>query len=366
MRIAYLLTRSDGFGWACIHVRDLAKSMQASGHDVVVAIGGDGPFAQHLRDQKIPVISIKSLGRSIHPIRDLKAAVELLAEIRKFGPDIICAHTAKAGFLGRYVANFLRIPIVLTAHGWSVTNKVGRRQGPVFRVLERFAAKFTDRIIDVCESERQLALSVGIGKPEQHAVVYNGVADIPLDLIASHAPTHSPRITMIARFEIPKNHAMLLRALSSLRDRPWTLDFIGDGPLLEKSKALASQLGISQRVRFLGSQSQPERYLAASDVFVLCSDFEGLPLTILEAMRAGLAVVASDVGGIAEAVEKGRTGFLTTNDEDLTQALAMLLENPDLRERMGREGRKRFLERFLLEQMLAHTLKIYEDVAPCP
>jgi glycosyltransferase involved in cell wall biosynthesis len=366
MRIAYLLTRSDGFGGACIHVRDLAKSVQASGHDVKVFIGGNGPFAHHLRDQQVSVVSINNLDRSIHPLRDFKAGNELLAQIRKFRPDIICAHTAKAGFLGRYVANVLRLPVILTAHGWSVTNKVGRRHGPFFRLLEQLAAKFTDRIIDVCESERRLALSFGIGKPEQHSVVYNGVADIAPDLVASHAPTNSPRITMIARFEVPKNHAMLFRALSSLKDHQWALDLIGDGPLLGKSKELAIQLGISQRVRFLGSQSQPERYLADSDIFVLCSDFEGLPLTILEAMRAGLAVVASDVGGIAEAVENGRTGLLTTTDRNLSEALTTLLENPELREKMGREGRKIFLDKFLLEQMLAHTLKIYEDVAPCP
>src|ERR1700733_12208204 len=125
MNIAYLLTRSDGFGGACVHVRDLAIGMRGLGHRVIVLIGGDGPFVKALEEGGIETASIRHLVRAINPVSDALALREVLRELRRFGPDLICAHTAKAGVLGRVAGALLGEPGVGTGHGWRITGRGG-------------------------------------------------------------------------------------------------------------------------------------------------------------------------------------------------------------------------------------------------
>ena len=267
--------------------------------------------------------------------------------------------------------------MVVTAHGWSVTNKVGAWQGRVYAQIERAAAKYTARIIDVCDSERRLALAHGIGSAEQHVVVHNGIRDVAGNgardgesaaVVRGRGangfgigPVLGPVLIMTARMERPKDHAGLLRALAKLKHREWRLDLIGDGPLEESIRALAAELGLQGRVRFLGSVPNPEFYLQSADIFVLWSRFEGFPLTVLEAMRAGLPVVASDVGGISEAVQQGRTGLVISEAADLPRALEWLLRDRALRLEMGARGRARYEALFTFERMLERTVEVYEQ-----
>jgi glycosyltransferase involved in cell wall biosynthesis len=378
MNIAYLVTRSDGFGGACVHVRDLAIGMRGLGHRVIVLIGGDGPFVKALEECGIETASIRHLVRAINPVSDALALREILRELRRFGPDLICAHTAKAGVLGRVAGASLGVPVVVTAHGWSITGKVGAWQGRVYARIERAAAKYAVRIIDVCESERRLALANGIGSAEQHVVVHNGIRDIasegsrdgggraivrgPRANGFGIGPAMDPLIVMTARMERPKDHAGLLRALAKLKHREWRLDLIGEGPLEGSIRALAAELGLQGRVRFLGSVANPEFYLRGADIFILWSRFEGFPLTVLEAMRGGLPVVASDVGGISEAVQQGRTGLVISEADDLPRALDWLLRDRALRLEMGARGRARYEELFTFERMLERTVEVYEQV----
>jgi glycosyltransferase involved in cell wall biosynthesis len=374
MNIAYLLTRSDGFGGACIHVRDLAMGMRDRGHRVVVAVGGDGPFVKMLRESGVETVQVRNLVRAVNPVRDVLALREILQELRRFEPDLICAHTAKAGVLGRVAGAILGVPVVLTAHGWSITDKVGAWQGHLYGQIERVAAKYTARIIDVCESERRLALAHGIGTAEQHVVVHNGIRDVTRDEAVKFTGarergsafgigrTAGPVMVMTARMERPKDHAGLLRALAKLKHREWRLDLIGDGPLEESIRTLVAELELQGRVRFIGTVTNPEFYLAGADIFVLWSGFEGFPLTVLEAMRAGLPVVASDVGGISEAVQQGRTGLVLSEAADLPRALEWLLRDRALRLEMGARGRARYEGMFTFERMLERTAAIYKEV----
>ena len=139
---------------------------------------------------------------------------------------------------------------------------------------------------------------------------------------------------------------------------------IGDGPLEDGLRRRAEELGIANRVRFLGFCEDAAARIAAAQVFVLASRFEAFPYSILEAMRAGLPVVASHVGGIPEAVVPGRTGLLAPvgDVEVLRRCLANLIVNPGLRQQLGDRGRERYLEHFTLDRMFARTLGIYQDV----
>jgi glycosyltransferase involved in cell wall biosynthesis len=170
---------------------------------------------------------------------------------------------------------------------------------------------------------------------------------------------------MVARFQEQKDHALLLTALSGLRDRPWQLELIGDGPLQPAVEEQARRLGLDRQVQFLGVRRDVAERLARSQLFVLATRWEGFPYTTLEAMRAGLPVIASDVGGVREAVAHGETGFLVPRGdvEALRRRLSELLAAPELRRRLGAAGRRSFETTFTFERMIDKTAAVYQAVA---
>jgi glycosyltransferase involved in cell wall biosynthesis len=186
--------------------------------------------------------------------------------------------------------------------------------------------------------------------------------DAPLTLRA--APGRSPiRLIMVARFEPQKDHATLLQALGRLRNYPWELELIGDGPLRPEMESLATSLAIRERVHFLGQRTDVAQRLADAQLSLLVSNWEGFPLSILEAMRAGLPVVASGVGGVDEAVRNNETGFVVPRGdvELLKDRIERLLASPDLRTRLGRNGRLQYERQFTLDHLVANTLAVYRD-----
>jgi glycosyltransferase involved in cell wall biosynthesis len=172
---------------------------------------------------------------------------------------------------------------------------------------------------------------------------------------------------MVARFATQKDHATLLRALACI-DLPWAVTLAGDGPLLAETRALAAQLGIADRIAFAGATNQVGELLARSDVFVLSTFFEGLPISILEGMRAGLPVITTDVGGSSEAVTDGLNGYLVGigDIEGMRKRLVSLLEDASLRVRMGAASRARFEQDFRLEKTAASTLAVYRTALGWP
>ena len=363
MKLVYVITRADAVGGASIHVRDLARAMGQRGHDVTVLVGGRGPVTEQMEEAGVRYWPLRHLGRAIHPLRDLRALGELTGVLRELGPDLVSTHTAKAGWIGRAACARLGLAAVYTPHGWSVGERISGAAGALVTLAERAAAGWSEAIICVSEAEKRLALSKRVAPEEKLWVVHNGVHDIEAGLRAD--PGRTPvRICAVARFEAPKDHATLLRALAAVRWPEWELDLVGDGPLEAKMRGLAEELGIAGRVRFAGYQPDPAARLAAAQVFVLASRSEGFPRSVLEALRAGLPVVASDVGGVREAVEAGRNGLLVPpgRREALAAALESLLEDAGLRVRMGQAGRAAYEARFRAERMIEKTAAVYDRV----
>ncbi|MBA3454749.1 MAG: glycosyltransferase family 4 protein [Deltaproteobacteria bacterium] len=364
MRIVYLITRSDAIGGAHIHVRDLSQKMMGE-HDVTVMVGGEGPFTEQLRERSVPYVSLKNLVRAIHPVKDAKAVFELGRRMRELRPDLISTHSAKAGWLGRTVGRALRIPTLFTAHGWSFTEGVPAMQRRVYIGVERLTATLATRVITVSDYDRNLALEHRIAPADKIVTVHNGVHDVDPAHRATHGAMGAPvRLITVARFEAQKDHLLLIRSLASLRARAWELTIVGDGPLMAASKALAAELGVLDRIHFLGLRKNVGELLAASDAFVLVTNWEGFPRSILEAMRAGLPVISSSVGGVAESVKEGVTGYLVPRGDQpaLTDRLARVMDRPDLRAELGANGRARYEAEFTFERLLANTQAVYRDV----
>jgi glycosyltransferase involved in cell wall biosynthesis len=206
-------------------------------------------------------------------------------------------------------------------------------------------------------------LERGVGSPEQHLVVLNGIPDVDPALHAKPV-SNPPHIVMIARFEPQKDPETLVAALAGLTDRAWTAELVGDGEGLEGCRRRAAALGLGDRVTFPGPVDRPDEVLARAQIFVLTTNWEGLPVTILEAMRAGLPTVASDVGGVAEAVDHGGTGFLVPRSDvgAVRDNLAKLIDDPELRVRLGTQARKRYESDFTEQRMLAGVAEVYRQV----
>lgn len=364
MRIAYIVTRSDLIGGAQVHVRDLAAALNDHGHEAVVLTSGSGPYVDALRAAGVETVPLRHLGAAIRPFQDARALFEIHATLKRLQPDLLSAHSSKAGILGRAAAKLLGLPVVFTAHGWAFTPGIPRREAAVYRWIEQLAAPLATRIITVSEFDRQLALSHRLASPDKVVTVHNGMPDIPPGLRAD--PGRSPvRLVMTARFEPQKDHKTLFRALAGLREQPWQLDLIGDGPLLPEAEAMVRDLGLAGRVRFWGQRMDVAERLSEAQVAVLITNWEGFPRSILEAMRAGLPVVSSAVGGIAESVRDGETGFVVAQGdvEGLQRRLQLLLADPALRSRMGQSGRERYERHFTLNHTVEKTLAVYRDIA---
>ncbi len=357
-----MITRADLIGGAQIHLLLLCRALLERGHEATVIVGGRGPFLDRLEALGIPYTRVESMRRPINPVQDLIALRDVRVALAALSPDVVATHSSKAGIVGRLAARTLGIPTTFTVHGWSFTPGVPVRKARLFQHVERVAAPLANRIITVSEFDRTLALRHRIAPPEKVVAIPNGLPDVDLPLATPEVSP--PRIVMAARFEPQKAQPILLHALSGLAELPWELDFVGDGPNLEACRSLTAELGLARRVHFLGWRDDVAERLARAQIFVLASHFEGLPLSILEAMRAGLPVVASDVGGVAEAVAEGETGLLSGRQEpgeSLRRNLRSVLRDPELRARLGRRGRHRYEGRFTLDRTVSRTIQVYDE-----
>lgn len=210
-------------------------------------------------------------------------------------------------------------------------------------------------------STRELAFHHETGFPSEAASPKESA--FPGGSASRPASPDPVRLIMVARLQPQKDHPTLFRALSGLQDRNWTLELVGDGPDRESLQNLARDLGLTDRVIFSGQRLDVPQRLKEADVFVLATRWEGFPRSILEAMRAGLPVVATDVGGCRESVVDGETGFLVPKEDplELRDRIRILIDSPELRTRMGQKGRKRFEENFLFERMYQRTLEVYRE-----
>jgi len=363
LNIAFLVTRADPIGGAQIHVRDLAVAVRRAGHSPTVLLSGSGPFVEDLRAQGIPVVVLRHLVNPIRPYRDLRAFREVVHALKDLAPDLVTAHGAKVGILGRLAARRLRVPLVVTVHGWACAPGTPALQATASRWLERTIGPLASKVITVSEFDRRFGVDTRLVSENSVVTVHNGMPDISLELRGD--PGRSPvRLVMVARFEPQKDHATLLQALGGLRNHSWELDLVGDGPLRPQMEALAGSLGIGERVHFLGQRRDVAQILSQSQISLLVSNWEGFPLSILEAMRAGLPVVASRVGGVAEAVDDGTTGYVVPQgqSEMLRDKIERLIASPTLRVQLGRNGRRRYEQHFTLDRLVAKTLTVYHNV----
>lgn len=363
MKIAFVITRFDNIGGAQIHVRDLSTALSRAGHEVAVLAGSNGALADELSERGVPHYFLRYLARQVNPLLDIRCISELRETLREVQPDIISTHSTKAGFIGRIAGRSLGIPTLFTAHGWGFTDGRPRLQVIAFKAIERTAAAWAARIITVCESDRTAAIRARVTSNDRLVTIHNAMPDIDETLHAMPGKS-PPQLLMVARLSHWKDQPTLLHALSGLKDLEWQLDLVGEGPLRGQLEEQVQNLDLKSRVTFLGFRRDVPDRIAEAQVFLLISKWEGFPRSILEAMRAGLPVVASDVGGVKESVVDGMTGFvIPPGDSDrLRECLRKLLTSAELRVSMGEAGRARYEDKFTFDRLVDQTVKVYESV----
>lgn len=362
LKIVFIVTRSDTIGGSHIHVRDMACRLQRDGHDVTVLIGGSGPVLEHFTSHRIDVRAIPTLCRDISIFKDIRACRLIRKNLKELNPDLVSTHSSKAGFLGRLAARMLNIPVIFTAHGWAFTSGKTKNSRRIFTFLEKSVLPITDFIITVSEFDRQLGSKLLGVSPDKIATIHNGMPDIPRNLRAHPGKEGNVNVVNVARFDKQKNHAELLHAVQGLLSIH--IHFIGDGPLEEKTKKLAESQNGSDNVTFWGSRDDVAKHLAGGQIFTLISNWEGFPRSTIEAMRAGLPVVVSDVGGAGEAIREGVTGFKIKQGDrkTLRKRIEELAGDPLLRQKMGSAAREQYEERFTFDRMYQTTVEIYRQV----
>lgn len=351
MKIVTVL-RSLKSGGAERHALQLMKGLRARGHEALYAGPMKGWLGQQLRAQGFDGIDLPLTG-----LYDLPSVVRLALYARRVGADLIHGHLTRGAWYAGLAARLAGLPNVATAHSDNAGKHFGR----------------ADRIIAVSQAVADFLVREGY-PAGRIRMVHHGIADLAARLPAGarEATRRSlglaadePCLLMAARIVPAKGHDTALRALARLTDSPWTLLVAGDhhGDLGPQMQALAQELGIAGRVRFLGLREDVPALMAASDVLLAPSRREALSLTLLEASACALPIVATRVGGIGEVVEEGASGFLVAPDDPpaLAAALAPLLADAALRARCGARARQRFEAGFLEDAMFDKTVAVYQE-----
>lgn len=301
---------------------------------------------------------LRHLRRALNPWRDLLGLLELVRLFRRERPHIVHANSSKAGILARVAAPLAGVPIrIFTVHGWAFSAYSGLAS-VLYRLADRLVAPLTSRIVCVAESERAAGLRARTCSPARTVVIPNAV-DVMAQRRASHEAA-TPRIVSVGRLKAPKDFLTLARALSRLDPGSFSAAIAGDGP--DRELVLAELRG-TDGIELLGDRDDVPRLLAEAQIFVLSSRSEGMPVSILEAMAAGLPVVASDVGGVREVVVDEETGLLVPAGDEaaLEQALRRLLDSPELRRRLGDAGRERAEREFDLPRWRERHVELYRE-----
>ncbi len=353
-------------GGVAEHVRLLAAALVDRGWGVEVVCAPEAIVRPALQAGGIPIHPVPFAHGLRRPGADLRAARALRRVLRRIRTDVLHCHSFKAGVAGRMLGPGLGLPVVYTPHG--LIFKAGSR--PVRRALltaERALAARTSALVCVSEDERRLAQAAGLGKAGL-VLIRNGTrpcepGEVDAGLAAVRAAGPLAACVTVLREEkgVQTFIDAVPRVLTAVPEA--RLAVVGEGPHAPVLRARAAHLAGEPRFAFLDFEPPAERYLRATDVFVLASDREGLPLSALEAMACGVPVVATRVGGTPEAVTPD-TGILVAPRDPgaLAAAIVTLLRDPARRATMGALARRRHAELFTVDTMANGVVAAYEQV----
>jgi glycosyltransferase involved in cell wall biosynthesis len=354
-------TKVQGIGGAEQHLLTLLPALREQGIDArFLSLDGGldaDRFHRALEDRGVPWRRVP-IGFDASP----RLAVGVVRAVRAEAPDLLHTHMVHADVYGSIAAHLLRTPFVSTRH-----NDDRYLLGP-FRHVDRAFMHGVRRIVAISDAVREFHIKAGLDADKLVTVRY-GLDEVPstpseLTPEAAGIPADAPLVLAIGRLIEQKDHATLLEAFARVHDtNPQArLAILGWGTREAETKALVQRLGLDG-VAFVLGRVEPRDWLARADVFAHTSRWEGFGIVLLEAMLAGLPVVATRVSAIPEIVVDGETGLLVPPGDvtAVADALARLLDDAELRRSFGEAGRRRAHDEFSVQHMVEGTVRVYEE-----
>ncbi len=372
VKVMQIIARMNVGGPAVI-VAELMRGLDKSAFDQILVTGYcDENEADYLDTvaTDIKATRIAGLGRSVSLIADLKAFFGLVSLMRKFKPDVIHTHTAKAGVLGR-LASLLAGRGAVRVHTFHGHLLHGYFSGAITKLvilIEKFFASRTSVLIAIGTKVRDDLVAAGIGRADKYRVFFPGLP-APKSIVKASAQSalgisaETLYVTFVGRLTQIKRPDRLLDVASECKTRGLDLRFLvaGEGELFESSTARCQREQLN--VTFFGWRNDIDQIFAASDIAILTSDNEGIPLTLIQAAQASLPIVATNVGSISDIVINESSGYLTqTNAADMADAIEKLVRDTQLRKLMGDAGKARAEQYFSLARMVKDHSDLYRSL----
>jgi glycosyltransferase involved in cell wall biosynthesis len=364
------------FGGGTLVIAQLGRAAAALGWRPCV-LTTDPEAQAFYRQQSIEVVDRDLVRRSIHPLRDLIGLLRLVRLLRQQKFEAVHTHTSKGGMVGRMAAWLARTPIIVhTVHGFAFHEQSGWLARKVYSALERLASHWCDAIVCVSRFHARWALQLGIGNPGKVFAIPNGVVALPelvsgvreRTRLALNVPPETTLLFTMGRLAPQKGFPWLIDAVAILRKTcapPVVLAIAGEGPLDQHLREYARSAGVPEQVHFLGFRRDIPELLAASDVVVLPSLWEGLSIALLEAMRVGRPIVTTTIESNLEVAGHGEVALLVPpkDAEALAGAIQRLLHDAPLRARLAGEAQRVLAAHYSEDRVVASYRDLYAHLA---
>jgi glycosyltransferase involved in cell wall biosynthesis len=366
-------------GGPSVHVILLTAGLAPLGYETRLVVGREAPWEGNCLDlaaaRGVTVEVIEGLGREIRPLNDLRAFFALLRLIRAFRPHVVHTHASKAGLLGRLAAVLGRVPVVVhTYHGHVLRGYFGWLKTLVFRGAERALAASCDALIAVSESVREDLLRLRVAPPARIRVVPLGLDLVPLSGVlprgglrkVAGVPDAAPLVGIVGRLAPIKDVGSFLEAAALVRRSLPGAHFavVGDGEERGALEGQARALGLGDAVHFHGWRRDMAAVYGDLDLVVNASRNEGTPVALIEALAAGRAVVATDVGGTPDVLARGAHGVLVPPGDPPALAAAILesLQAPVRAQERARAGQASVLVRHAAARLVGDVDGLYREL----
>lgn len=387
-KILFCITKSN-WGGAQRYVYDLATCIPRDKFDIAVILGGSGKLKDKLESAGVRTISVNALQRDVGIIKDISSFFELIKIFRKEKPDIIHLNSSKMGGIGGLAGRIARIKkIIFTAHGWAYNEERNLAQKFAIAILHFITVAFSHLTLAVSEKAREQFRSAGLMKKKM-VVIHNGIGEIEFfekekarqELVVAVRLPQTEKVKEIIESEplwlgtiseLHKNKGLSyaieaigrLTAAENKNFNSKKIIFIvmGEGEERKNLEEIIKKNNLEDSVFLVGNVENAFSYLKALDIFTLTSITEALPYAILEAGKAGVPIIASNVGGISEIIDDMESGILVhpKRPKEISSAIEYLISHPDKKENFPLLLKEKIDREFSLNKMLSETVKVYD------
>lgn len=379
-KVVHVITQLE-FGGAQQNTLHTVANLDPERFEVVLASGPGGVLDDQARvleqrEHPVRVRFFEDLVREISPFRDLITFFQLYAFFAAERPAIVHTHSSKAGILGRFAARLAGVPLIVhTFHGFAFHERMHPWLKAFYAFTERLAGRCSTRLVFVSKANRAYAAAHGLCDPARFELIRSGIklsnypagiSDRKIKRASIGVRRDPPLVISVANLKPQKNALDFLRVAEAVAKEVRQVSFlyIGDGPMRSRFEAVVLARKLSRVVTLLGWSKDVAEILAASDLFILTSLWEGLPRSLVEALKTGLPCVAYDVDGVGDVLEDGVNGYTVEPGDWKTAAdrIKKLVEDEPLRRRMGRKAGESIGAEFDIDEMVRRQETLYDEL----